>query len=106
MKSIIILFKHIKVDSTSNDFIQTIYLGLNEDETLKDKHFTNKCSLFIQNCDFDNLNKCTIEFFFGISGVYLNANIAVMKDGTNNGNYYSTKYLNSLSPFKSLSLYF
>lgn len=87
--------KSMKVSPISNDLIQDVNLRLNKDGNLEDEYFTNMSILSTQNYDIDDLKKHAMERFFDVSCVYLNTNIVIMEDGTNNDNRYLIEYLNN-----------
>lgn len=75
MKNIIILLEYIKINSTSNDFIQVVYMGLNEARKFGDEYFTKRSILIAQNYDVDNVNKHAIKRILGFSHNYFNVDI-------------------------------
>lgn len=64
-----ILLKHMKINSTSNDLIQAIQLELNKDGIFRNDYFIKK-KLFVKKYDVNNLNKYAMNRFLRILCIY------------------------------------
>lgn len=82
--------------------IQVVYSRSNENKTLGDEYFIDMSILSTQSYDVDALNKHVMKKNSKILYIYFSINIVIIEDNANNGNYYPTKYLSSLSLCKLL----